>query len=261
MQPIILFRKDFSTEEEFEIAKQYFDVVQYRSEVPRDSLVVGRYSFLPFYNELEKDVRNLGSTLINSYEQHLWIANMDYYYDLQEYTPETWSDHDFYRCDYDGPFVVKGRTNSRKHQWNSMMFAQTKKDAIAIGSKLFQDSLIQEQGVVYRKYVPLKTFEIGINGLPFTNEWRFFYYKTTRLSYAYYWTTAEKPELAQMTDEGLELADRSAEIAAENVNFFVIDIAETQAGDWIVVEINDGSQSGLSYNDPHALYSNLKKLL
>lgn len=37
--------------------------------------------------------------------------------------------------------------------------------------------------------------------------------------------------------------------------WYALDIARTTAGDWVVVEINDGQRSGLSENDPRALYA------
>jgi hypothetical protein len=39
-----------------------------------------------------------------------------------------------------------------------------------------------------------------------------------------------------------------------------MDIAKTQSGEWIVIELNDGQMSGLSENDPNVLYKNLKYL-
>jgi len=41
-------------------------------------------------------------------------------------------------------------------------------------------------------------------------------------------------------------------------NFYVIDVAKTQSGEWIVIELNDGQFSGLSAIDPNDLYMNLK---
>jgi len=41
----------------------------------------------------------------------------------------------------------------------------------------------------------------------------------------------------------------------------VVDVARTESGEWIVIELNDGQQSGLSDNDPDQLYSNMKKML
>ena len=40
-------------------------------------------------------------------------------------------------------------------------------------------------------------------------------------------------------------------------NFFVIDIAQKEDGDWIIIEVNDGQQSGLSENSADILYQNL----
>ena len=40
-------------------------------------------------------------------------------------------------------------------------------------------------------------------------------------------------------------------------NFYVIDVAQKQDGNWTVIELNDGSMSGLSCNDPELLYGNL----
>lgn len=64
MNPVILFRKNEAVEEEFEVAKRFFPVVEHRSDIPTNSLVICRYSALPFNKELEYDVENLGSKLI-----------------------------------------------------------------------------------------------------------------------------------------------------------------------------------------------------
>jgi hypothetical protein len=43
----------------------------------------------------------------------------------------------------------------------------------------------------------------------------------------------------------------------DRANFYAVDVAQTVAGDWIVIELNDGQMSGLSENDPEILYCNL----
>ena len=68
MTPLILFRHSIETEEEYSIARKYFDVVGSRTLV-HDSLVIGRYSVLPFYKELEIDLLNHNSVLINSFQE------------------------------------------------------------------------------------------------------------------------------------------------------------------------------------------------
>jgi hypothetical protein len=260
LEPIIFFRKNINFEEELEVAKKFFEVKESRVAV-KDRLVIPRYSGLPYYKELEEDLKYNGSALINSYSQHRWIANFEYYDYLKYYTFESWSEEDFHLCDYDGPFVVKGKTNSRKSRWNTQMYAKDKKTALEIGWNLASDLIIGEQGIIYRKYIPLKTFEIGINGSRFVNEWRLFYLNETLVDHGYYWSTLDDLSLPYFNDKGFELANKVAKICSQYVNFFAIDIAEKEDGEWILVEVNDGSMSGLSMIEPENFYKNLKFIL
>ena len=264
MEPIILFRKDITTVSEFEIAKKYFTCVELRSAVPDNSLCIGRYSCLPYYKELSLDLKARGSLLINSCWDHEWIASFDYYEDVKQYTFETWSEYNYPISGYDGPVVIKGRTNSKKQKWSSCMFAANKRAAIDVASELANDMYVGQQGLIYRKYIPLKTFEVcPISGLPLTNEWRCFFYGTTLLTKAYYWSIASDESIAraEWTQEAQSLVETVAKIASEHVNFFVLDIAEKADGGWILVEINDAQQSGLSLNSPEDLYSELAKAI
>jgi len=260
MKPVILFRKDQDSEEECKIARKYFDVYTQRCAIPVNRLVIPRYSALPFHQELENDLLIGSSRLINTTEQHNWIADFDYYEDLKQFTPESWNDNNFYLCRYPGPFVVKGKTNSRKFQWNTKMFAPTKADAMRIAGDLLSDGQICDQGIIYRKFEPLNVLEVGINDLPFSNEWRFFFYKNVLLSSGYYWSLAE--HIPKSPDKAcVAFAQQVASVAKDHVNFFVLDIAETLDGRWILIEVNDGTMSGLSENDPDELYGSLRTAL
>jgi hypothetical protein len=258
LTPVILFRPDRDNQDEMKIAQQYLPVVAQRTEC-RDNLVVGRYSVLPYYEELANDLAAGGSQLVNLPTEHEWIASFAWYDALAPFTPRSW--FDLSRTNYQGPFVVKGVTNSRKYQWDTHMFAATRADALRISSELNNDSFLGTQRLVYREYVPLKTFDVGINGIRYANEWRCFFYKTTRLAAGYYWATAPRPELGEFAPLGQALAQRAASVAALHAAAFVLDVAETEAGPWIVVEVNDLQMSGLPY-DPddsaaHDLYRNL----
>lgn len=255
----ILARKRNWNSEELLIASQYFEVVDSRLDCPNE-LVIGRYSVIPEYGELERDLSKIGAHLINSKLQHQYIANFDYYEDIKDHTPRTY----FSLADIPkdkGPFIIKGRTNSKKHNWNKM-YCSNYQDLLPKYFELMEDSMISEQGVVIRDYVPLKTLEKGLNGLNITNEWRLFFYRDQLLSYGYYWSNATTiPDKSSLPSEAIDFAKMIASKVKNNVNFFVIDIAEKESGGWMVVELNDGQQSGLSENDPHELYSNLKKVL
>jgi hypothetical protein len=256
MNTVVLFR-NLDNNDELEIAKQYFPVVSHRSDC-KNCLVIPRYSALPFYEELEYDLKSQNCYMMNTYKQHRWIANFEYYRELESFTTETYDDYTFHAAP-EGQYVVKGKTNSHKFLWDKKMFAPTKKDAIRIGSELMEDTYLSQQGLIYRKYEPLETFEIGLNGLPFTNEYRFFFLGINLLSCGYYWSIAEKTDY-EVPKEAINLARTIAIKVSKSVNFFVLDIAKTVDGRWILIEINDGQQSGLSENDPHRLYGKLASI-
>lgn len=254
----VLFRKSLDFEGELAVARRHCFVNELRSQCS-NSIVIGRYSVLPYYRELEQDLASRDAVLINNYNQHRWIANFEYYDAIRLYTFPTWTDDNFHECEDTGPFVVKGRTNSRKHQWNTHMFAATKNEAASIASELCNDPMLGEQGILYRKYIPLETFEVGINGLPFTNEWRFFFLGEELLAKGYYWSQAENASEHKISDDCVTFAQFIAGIVAQHVRFFVLDIAKRADGEWILVEINDAQMAGLGMCDPEELYGNLRK--
>jgi hypothetical protein len=257
MQKVILFRSDRDTEEEFDAASAFMPTFKYRTDIPPNSLVFGRYSVLPFYSELEKELATRGSRLINTHAQHCYIADiMSWYADIHEYTPKTydyWADLD------EGKWVVKGKTNSRKFHWNTMMYAEDRPALLDTIRRLYNDTLIREQGVVVREYVPLKKVGEGINGLPITKEWRCFFLGETLLSSGYYWASHPECHQGDLPEEGKQLAIKVAKIIAKKTNFFVLDVAEAESGDWLIIEVNDGQMSGLSDNNPDVLYYQLKE--
>ena len=256
----LYFRAGRDQEEEFLTAQSIFPTSRSRVGLT-DSLVVGRYSVLPFYRELEEDLKLQGSKLINSYMEHDYIASFDWYYDVMDLTPRSYfSLQDVPKNK--GPFIVKGRTNSRKHQWNQMMFAKNWEEAKDISFKLLDDPLIGPQGLVFRDYIPLESFGEGVTGQPFANEWRCFFYKGKLLTRGYYWINGDViPPDSVFDSEAEAFAQQVADILKERTTFFVIDIAKTKKGNWTLIEVNDGQQSGLSGNDAKTLYENLKKAI
>lgn len=253
----ILFRaSDLNLESELNVAKKYFDVETSRVGI-KDTQVIGRYSVLPFYRELEHDLQVQNSYLVNNFKNHDYIASFDYYEDVKEFTPKTW----FALSEVDkkcAPFIVKGKTNSRKNEWLKLMYADNYNEAARIYCDLSIDPLIQDQGVIVRQWEQFKMLERGVNGQPFLNEWRFFFLGEEILAYGFYWTQCSTP--GTMSVDGILFAEKIAKIISKKTNFFVLDIAEKLDGSWRLIEVNDGQMSGLSDVDPDVLYSNLRAL-
>lgn len=259
----VYFRSDANTRDELNVCHKYFQTFSCRTELNPDiKNVICRYSALPFNRELEKDLNNLGLNPINSSSEHSYIADMGWLYDIEDLTFPTWDKLEYVPGDF--PLVIKGKTNSRKFEWNTKMFAQNKASAIEIMHDLWHDPLIGPQGLVFRKYIPLKTLEIGINGMPMTNEWRCFFYRGQLIDYGFYWATLDNLDLIDEKDfklTGLKVAQEAASIVADFTSFYVIDVAQGEDGKWWVVELNDGQMSGLSLIPEERFYNNLRKVL
>jgi hypothetical protein len=247
---------------ELEAASKYFKCVSLLTDINEGDFVIPRYSLYPFALDQTREILNNGASLINSYEQHLYIADLQNYYpDLEYRTPETW-----FRLEdvpNDGAFVLKGETNSKKSNWARNMFAADKKAAIEVHSRLCDDALIGQQKIYVRRYIPLVTYANGIGGVPITKEFRFFVAYGQVLTGAYYWQNyVDDLEVAPSVDEvPIQLLHDVIDQVGDDSNFYVIDVAQTQQGDWIVIELNDGQQSGLSCIEPDILYSRLKDVL
>lgn len=259
MRHIILYR-DIDFRDELAVAQKHFLCTSIRPQIQKDDLVIGRYSVLPYYYEQAKDIEYVGAQLINSHSQHVYIADlMNYVEDLKEMTPRTW--YSLQDLPDNGPFVLKGSTNSKKHNWNELMFAKDKKAAIQVHGRLSEDGLIGYQQIYIREYVPLVTYATSIGGLPITKEFRFFVAFGEVLCGEYYWSNFrgefEKPSVDEVPKEFLE---KAISRIGTKANFYALDVAQTLAGNWIVVEVNDGQCSGPSDNDLDLLYSNLKKV-
>ncbi len=269
MQPVVLFRKHLMEDNELDAAeKAGFKCLFQRAQIPSDSIVIARYSALPYYLELEKDLNYNKSILINTHQEHEWIANMDWAFDeyVQKLTFPTWTSLD-QAPKNEAPFVLKGRTNSKKQRWSTHMYAETWQDALDVQRRLEDDGLIGEQGIVIRKYIPLETYFNGIGGVPITKEFRVFIYKQQVLSVAYYWNAFiddfafynKTPPVFE--DSYYNFVNKVMYAVGDFATFYVADVAQDQNGKWWLVEINDGQMSGLSGNSPIVLYSRLFGLI
>lgn len=244
--------------EELSAAQKYFDCFDCLTLIPKYSFVIPRYSLYPFVYDQYRELQNLNCKVINDYHQHSFVADLGNYVPvLGELTPETWDS--LYSLPDQGPFILKGETNSKKDYFSTMMFADNKQRAIEIESLLQKDGLIGSQKIYIRKYIPLKKYFDGIGGVPISNEFRFFICNGKVLSGAFYWQNyvdeiEPKPTVDMVPKDFLQKVINKV---GNNCNFYVIDVAETESGEWVVIELNSGCQSGLSLNDPETLYNNL----
>jgi hypothetical protein len=262
-KPVIYFRGALAEEREKEAASKHFRLIERRTLVQPGDLVIPRYSALPYNKELQQDVEELGATLINTYQQHCYVADIrNWYYDLADLTPRTWFSLD--QIPQEGPFILKGATNSKKFLWDTHMFARNKREAGEVFCRLSQDSNVGVQPIYVREYVPLHRLEMGLNGLPISEEYRFFVLDGEVMGAGFYWSShIEDLDRAYdpFTEVPPEFIKQVVDRVSGKIRFWVFDVARRVDGGWLVVELNDGQQSGLSEVDPDVLYANMHRWL
>jgi hypothetical protein len=267
-RPVILLRSELDVDKEIIEASEYFTVYSGRAAIPAGSTVIGRYSVLPYYNELCTDLAYSGSQLINSYKQHNFIADISQWYPcLEELTPKTWFSVDEIPSSEQGPFVIKGRVNSRKHSWNKRMFAQTRADIGKVIASLMDDSYIVDQGIAIRKYEPFDIILRGCNDLPITYEFRCFVIRGVCFVTGFYWVS-HLLEVYKALDgfvpwelpsEAVKCLLKTIELIGNQAEFYSVDIAQ-KGSTWRVVEINDGQMSGLPHITKRKFYHELSRM-
>lgn len=242
-------------------------LIQSRVAVSPGDLVVGRYSVLPYYRDLEQDLLALGARLINTTTQHMFLADMrNWYPGLADLTAKTWFRLE--DVDDDGPFVLKGTTNSRKQDWATHMFAADRRAAGDVYSRLAADGLIGRQDIVIRKYVPLVRYGELLGGLPITKEFRYFVLNGRVVSASYYWDSfREDIDVTRGTPPAAPTPSMDTLVQlviariGEQAAFYTVDVGETVDGGAILIELNDGQMAGRSGAPADAFYAALAGIL
>lgn len=233
------------------------------AEIPKGSIVVPRYRALPFGRELEAEVRSLGSHLINSYVEHRNIANLyNWVHLLEGITAPAYHVHEILHLS-EGTYFVKGETNSIKNAWFTKAFAPNKRALLDIVGALSNDLLVGSQEIVIRPIQPFRQVATAVDGRPVYHERRVFTLDGKVLSDAWYWSSfPEAKETTEAIDPNAYTTTLNEAIQRVKhlARFIVIDLAENEDGSWQVVELNDGSMSGLSDNDPYIMWSNFNRL-
>jgi hypothetical protein len=252
-QRLIAYRRSLDDEEETALKKHFTPADL--NEVKEGDRVLLRFSALPFPELLQKEIESRGGKTIQSESKRSYLADFFCWYpDLKELTPRSWASLDEAdKANYQGPFFVKGETNARKHQFNQLCFAKDTEALAQVMERLKKDPLIGSQKLVIREFVPLKTYFKSESGLPIAEEYRFFCYKDRVLAKGAYWSQYQiNTDPERVPREFIDAA--TSRVKAD---FYSLDVAQTEEGQWIVIEVGDGAHSGLCGCDPKELYQNL----
>lgn len=141
--------------------------------------------------------------------------------------------------------VIKDYVKSQKHYWSEACYVPRADDLDAVERVLRRFVELQGEflvgGIVFREFVPLK--KLGVHPkskMPLSREFRIFFLNKKPISILKYWDEASDPEQAPNLERFLKIG---RDIQSP---FFAMDVAETEDGDWLILELGDGQVSGLS---------------
>ena len=156
-----------------------------------------------------------------------------------------------------GPFVLKDHIKSAKHLWHDACFVPK-----GAGREQFEsiaEALWKEQGksfnrgFVVKQYVPLRSRGTSAREYPQCEEYRLFFWRGKLLVASHYHNqTANRQDWSQFE----KLAERF------EAPFFTMDIAETEIGSWLIMDMGAGECSSLPPSLPASqFYSRLLEVL
>jgi len=157
------------------------------------------------------------------------------------------------------PLIVKDYVKSRKHEWGEACFIPNASDtgrAVQVVNTFLErqkDDLAG--GIVLREYLSLKMLGVHEKShMPIAKEVRVFCIQHKPFAYIQYWSGDE----CRAISEYQSLIDTCRNLDS---NFYTIDLAQQENGNWIVIEAGDGQVSGLQDYNVTLFYDELFKVI
>lgn len=245
--------------------------------------VLPRFYAEPFHEDLRDDLKgrwvnsvsgfrkhNWAQHSVESWHHYDWFRSMDRWYPhFRDITPHTCAVHQIPNDSQDA-WVVKGRTKSAKHAFDTMMFARNKAEAIQVMCRLQDDTTLGgfDEPIFARKYIELAEIpgQMAYRGLKMVEEYRLFYVGNLFVDGCFYWNLEgdDRDLLHIPSDIRLfsdEIGRRIEEIFPEQGVFHTFDVARTAAGGLILIEFNTFEQAGLQNCDPEVHYAALREAI
>lgn len=244
--------------------RQYFDCrtpYQPPEGLPGLARIGAFQDYTTFYQECQQH----GIQLVHTPEQQLLCTTLPLWYPLIESdTPRSkWYDsppsYEEISADFTLPIFIKGERQTSKHK-AAASIVRNKEEYEAAVEIYKADPILRWQRFVCRVLHSLRPVPGGVEGkIPASYEFRTFWWRGQLVGAGaywydaspYHWTPAEQ-------QEALTVAKRAVE--ALGTTFLVIDLAQTTEGRWIIIECNDGMESGYAAASPFTIWQNILEI-
>jgi hypothetical protein len=229
---------------------------------PDSITAIGRFGVTTNYEEFYNTLESSGIRLIHTPQQYLSASELTQWYPkLEDLTPRSlWfaeppsarevEDH------FNWPIFVKGSRQTNRHK-AELSIIHSPQEFERLLQVYRASPILHWQALVCREYVNLRPVT-GSTGdkIPPSFEFRSFWWYGICVGAGPYWAAFTTYQWNR-SEEQAALA--IARLAAQRMNlpFLVVDVAQTVEGDWIVIECNDGQESGYAGISPMLLWKNI----
>jgi hypothetical protein len=229
---------------------------------PAGAAAVARVGAFENYEQWHAEKSAEGVSLLHTPEEHLRCSQLPHWYPLiSDLTPRSrwYADapgaEDVER-EFGWPVFVKGGRQTSRHR-RSLSIVRTAGEYRAAVAAYRADPILRWQTMVVREFVPLRPVEDGGGDrIPASFEFRTFWWRGRCVGAGRYWWDGRRYDWAAgERREAMALAGEAARRL--NVGFLVVDVAMTALGRWVVIECNDGQESGYAGVAPLALWANV----
>ena len=220
--------------------------------------VVARVGAIPDYSEQHGRWLGEGIQLVHSPQQHFACSELPMWYErIPDLTPKSmwFTEPPDAREVGDAlgwPVFIRGSRQTSRHQ-RALAIARDVEEFRRAMDAYRQDAILNWQRIVCRSYARLRPVEDrSPDRIPSSFEFRSFWWETECVGFGRYWTesayTASAKEKAEALAVGADAASRIDGV------FKAIDLGQTVDGRWIVIESNDGQESGYAGINPISLW-------
>ncbi len=244
--------------------KSFFEC-RHHWRLPTPLIAIARIGAIDQYAELHERLKAEGIELIHTPQDYLMCGELPNWYPLiSEFTPKSvWFDElpsvKQIREAFEFPIFIKGARQTSKHKRSLSIIHDVTQLEIALQAYA-SDTILHWQRLVCREYIELKSVgKPHSDEIPPSYEFRTFWWKGEFVGAGRYWYLADEYSWTQNEKEqALAIAGEVAKRI--NVTFLVVDVAQTRQGDWIVIECNDGQESGYAGLSPFLLWRNIAEI-
>lgn len=226
---------------------------------PERVKVIGRFGVTTNYSELYNKLLDEGIELIHSPEQYLMASELTSWYPLiKDLTPlsiwfrEVPSIEEIEKH-FNWPIFIKGNRQTSKHK-AALSIANTPSEYLQIMEFYKNDPILHWQTVVCREFIPLRMVEAKkTDKIAPAFEFRTFWWKGQCVGFGPYWAAFTSYSWTRQEEQAALAIAKEVAIRV-NLPFLVVDVAQTATGKWIVIECNDGQESGYAGISPISLW-------